>query len=534
MSKIVDAIAGIASTAGNTPALESMGETVSYRELIEAVRALATQFNTLGIERLALAADNSAEWIIVDLACQLAGVPLIPLPGFFTAQQMRHAVDSSGVDVLLSDQHGLEQHCANLFDMQFSPSLTKLKGLRRIRALHLSPQLKRVLLPESAAKITYTSGSTGQAKGVCLSVQNQYATATALNTALEDIALDRHLVVLPLATLLENVAGVYSALLRGALVVLPSLTELGWAGSSGLEIQSLASSITKVQPNSAVILPQILKGLISLCESERWAAPASLRFLAVGGARVAPELIQRGRTLGLPVYEGYGLSECGSVVSVNTPSADKIGSAGKVLSHCVVNIVDSELWVGGNVYQSYLGQESSCRAIAEVATGDLGDIDEDGFLWLRGRSKNVLVNSYGRNISPEWPESELLAQPSILQCMVFGDEQAYCSALIYPAANVSSEQVEHEISICNRLLPDYAQIKCWANFPVPLSSENGLLTANGRLRRHEILGHYRDLVASCYADDSELIVSKYTAQMDNPLKCKNMAASAKGVSDGVL
>ena len=188
MSKIVDAIAGIASIAGNTPALESMGETVSYRELIEAVRALATQFNTLGIERLALAADNSAEWIIVDLACQLAGVPLIPLPGFFTAQQMRHAVDSSGVDVLLSDQHGLEQHCANLFDMQFSPSLTKLKGLRRIRALHLSPQLKRVLLPESAAKITYTSGSTGQANGLKYRLRGHRLRPTLSRIALGDAA----------------------------------------------------------------------------------------------------------------------------------------------------------------------------------------------------------------------------------------------------------------------------------------------------------------------------------------------------------
>jgi long-chain acyl-CoA synthetase len=94
---------------------------------------------------------------------------------------------------------------------------------------------------------------------VCLSVAAQYATATALNDALKAMPLSRHLAVLPLATLLENVAGVYSALLRGAEVMLPSLATLGWAGSSGLDIQELASILTITKPDSAVLLPQILK-----------------------------------------------------------------------------------------------------------------------------------------------------------------------------------------------------------------------------------------------------------------------------------
>ncbi|CAA0117939.1 AMP-binding protein [Zhongshania aliphaticivorans] len=513
MSKIIHALQGFASNSGDLPALRGDNSAFSYSGMLAAVHMLADELTTLGIERVGLAADNGPEWIIVDLACQLAGVPLIPLPGFFTPQQMRHAVESSGVDALLSDRDGFASTCATLFGARLSGGAVTFASLTSISAFRLCPLLDSFLLPDNTAKITYTSGSTGHPKGVCLSVAAQYATASALNDALKDTPLHRHLAVLPLATLLENVAGVYSALLRGAEVMLPSLATLGWAGSSGLDIQALESTLTAAKPDSAVLLPQILKGLISARESGKWPAPASLKFLAVGGARVAPDLIKRGRQLGLPVYEGYGLSECGSVVSVNRPGADKLGSAGKVLTHCVVHTARSELVVGGNVYQGYLQKEHCVPVPTEVATGDLGEIDDDGFLWLHGRSKNVLVNSYGRNISPEWPESELLAQPSILQCMVIGDDQAYCSALIYPSPHASHEQIDHEISMCNSVLPDYAQIKRWVQLPVPLSAENDLLTANGRLRRHEILMHYSGLADTCYCDYPELIRSTNSADV---------------------
>lgn len=512
MSKIIDALQELARGSGDLAALHGDNGSLSYSDILIAVHTLAAEFNALGIERVGLAADNGPEWIIVDLACQLAGVPLIPLPGFFTPQQMRHAVESSGVDALLSDRDGFASTCATLFGARLSGGAVTFTSLTSISAFRLCPLLDSVLLPDNTAKITYTSGSTGHPKGVCLSVAAQYATASALNDALKDTPLHRHLAVLPLATLLENVAGVYSALLRGAEVMLPSLATLGWAGSSGLDIQSLATTMTETEANSAVLLPQILKGLIAASESGQWMAPLSLKFLAVGGARVAPDLIERGRQLGLPVYEGYGLSECGSVVSVNRPGADKPGSAGKVLPHCSVNIVESQVLVGGNVYQGYLQEGSNAQCSSAVATGDLGEIDNDGFLWLRGRSKNVLINSYGRNISPEWPESELSAQPSIVQCMVIGDAQPYCSAFIYAVQGVSAEQINYEIEQCNVVLPDYAQIRRWVALPSALSVADGLLTANGRLRRKEILAHYASLAGSCYRDSSNLEADKFTMQ----------------------
>lgn len=501
MSKIIAVLRKFASESGDLTALQGDVSSVSYREMLAAIDAIAAELGAQGIKRVGLVADNGPEWIIVDLACQCAAVPLIPLPAFFTPQQVSHAVDSSGVDALFSDQNGFGVTGKTLFGSRFSESSQPFSGLSAIKAYRVMPAaIDRVSLPDDTAKITYTSGSTGNPKGVCLSVAAQYATATALNDALKAMPLSRHLAVLPLATLLENVAGVYSALLRGAEVMLPSLATLGWAGSSGLDIQELASILTITKPDSAVLLPQILKGLIACCDAGRWQAPSSLQFLAVGGARVAPELIARARLFGLPVYEGYGLSECGSVVCVNYPGADKPGSAGKVLSHCSVRIVDGEVMVVGNAYQGYLQLDTRAPERAEVATGDLGEVDDDGFLWLRGRSKNLLVSSYGRNISPEWPESELSALPSILQCMVIGDAQPYCGAFIYPAAGLSREQINREISRCNGALPDYAQIRRWVALPKPLTTADGFLTANGRLRRQDILAHYDELVAACFSD----------------------------------
>ncbi|POP54586.1 AMP-binding protein [Zhongshania marina] len=500
MSKIILTLRDIAKDSGSLPALQGESRSVSYGDLLIAVQDLAAQLSVLGVQRLGLAADNGPEWIIIDLACQLAGIPLIPLPGFFTPQQVLHAVESSGADILLSDSRDFAQLSKSLFGERLSDVSVQLVGLSSMRAFRMQASTDKSVLPADTAKITYTSGSTGHPKGVCLSNLVQCNTASALNEALYDTPLHRHLAVLPLATLLENVAGVYSALLRGSLVILPCLATLGWAGSSGLDIASLAATLSAMQPDSAVILPQILKGLIAQRDAGNWSAPSSLQFLAVGGARVAPDLIARGRELGLPVYEGYGLSECGSVVSVNRPGADKLGSAGKVLPHCRVSIADAQVTVGGSIYLGYLQNNVDALEMTEVATGDLGTLDDDGFLWLRGRSKNLLVNSYGRNISPEWPESELSAQANILQCMVIGDGEAYCSALIYPAASASRDQIDEEIDRCNDVLPDYAQIKRWATLPKPLSDIDGLLTANGRLRRKEILAYYSDLVAECYRE----------------------------------
>jgi acyl-CoA synthetase (AMP-forming)/AMP-acid ligase II len=305
-----------------------------------------------------------------------------------------------------------------------------------------------------------------------------------------------------LSTLLENVAGLYAPLLSGGELLLPGLAEIGFTGSSAIDAQKLVQTISHYQPNSIILTPQLLLVLVSASTSG-WTPPASLRFVAVGGGKVSARLLERARQSGIPAYEGYGLSECASVVSLNSPSQNLPGSCGPALPHVQITIDDGEVVVSGNAMLGYLGDPESFGQTA-IRTGDLGDIDEQGFLHIRGRCKNLLISSYGRNINPEWVESELLALPLLSECVVLGDARPYCVALLSPRLpGTSDASIQKLIDQVNTGLPDYAQIKRWHRLHQSLS-QNGLLTANGRPQRAAISQHYAALLASLYPESQEL------------------------------
>ncbi|MEQ9566972.1 MAG: AMP-binding protein [Pseudomonadales bacterium] len=211
--------------------------------------------------------------------------------------------------------------------------------------------------------------------------------------------------------------------------------------------------------------------------------PDSLKFIAVGGGKVSTDLIIRARRLGLPVYQGYGLSECGSVVALNTPQRDRKDSVGKILPHCKVSIdPDGEIKVAGAIFLGYLDSPETWYP-KEVKTGDLGDV-ENSFLQVKGRKKNILITSFGRNISPEWVESEILSNLAVQQCMVVGDGRPYLTALISADKNFSNQQLERWIQNVNARLPDYARVQQWER--IESSDFLGFLTENGRLKRSQI------------------------------------------------
>ncbi|MGQ3058276.1 MAG: AMP-binding protein, partial [Nevskia sp.] len=213
-----------------------------------------------------------------------------------------------------------------------------------------------------------------------------------------------------------------------------------------------------------------------------------LRVVAVGGASVSPRLIDRAVALGLPVYEGYGLSECGSVVALNRPGAARPGSVGRPLPGLDVQVSDrGELVVSGRGFLGYVG-EAARAADAPVATGDLGHFDADGYLHLDGRSKNLIVTAFGRNVSPEWIERELTVAAAIPQAAVFGDGQPSLSAVI--ASTASDAAIDAALAAVNALLPDYARVRRWLRADAPFSTANQQLTANGRPRRAAIVAAY--------------------------------------------
>ncbi len=352
-------------------------------------------------------------------------------------------------------------------------------------------------VPAGIAKVTFTSGTTGTPKGVCLSSEQQQSVAAILAAQTAKLGLRRHLCVLPLAVLLENVAGAYAALLSGADIVLPRLAEVGLRGSCGFDPGILFAAIERFRPDSMILLPQMLKALVRWLKASGKRVEA-LKFVAVGGARTAAELILEARALGLPVYEGYGLSECCSVVALNLPGADCPGSVGRPLPGREIRISSTgEIEIRAPHGVRYLGQQRS-RA-GWISSGDLGAVDKAGFLHVHGRCTQLLVNAFGRNISPEWVESELLAHPGVLQAMVLGDNQPALGALLVPTPGSDKRLLTASVNRCNASLPDYARIAAYRTVE-PFSVTNGQLTPNGRIRRKTVLDTHRAIIKALHQE----------------------------------
>ena len=480
---LFDAIARHASLTPQQPALQGSQGVLDYQTLWQQIQRLADRLQRAGIARLALQLDNGLPWALIDLACTRAGIVIIPVPHFFSPEQQAWLLASSGADALVGPEHEGWQACEPL-----TLSVGELP-LWRKQPAQVPP------LPVGTAKITYTSGSTGQPKGVCLSLEQMMAVCDSLARRVAPARVEKHLTLLPLTTLLENLTGLYVPLLTGACSQIPSLKELGFEGSSKLDPATLARALLHWPSHSLVLVPELLRLLLALCGANGALAErlATLRFIAVGGGKVAPELISHARERGMPVYEGYGLSECGSVVALNGPEEHRLGSVGQPLPHCRIAIAaDGEILVEGATMLGYLGTDEPPPS--QIATGDLGHLDEQGYLHITGRKKNLQITAFGRNFSPEWVEAQAQLCPAILRIVIFGDGQPANVALIQPLPGADA-QLAQQIEQLNQRLPDYARIHHW--LPVALDQHPELLTANGRPRRERIYHHFSRQISQC-------------------------------------
>ena len=466
-------------------ALDDGARQVAAGQLDALVESEAHWISRLGGPgtRHALLADNGVGWGIADLALHRWHLLNVPLPGYFTPAQLRHALDDAGVELVLTDEPGRVLGLEARFERVDVSPRSGLIALRR----RLDPAAIAAL-PPGTTKITYTSGSTGTPKGVCLGADALETVARSLAGVTAPLGVRRHLCLLPLATLLDNLAGLLAAPMAGATCVLPPLRETG-IRYGGLDVPALLGCITRHAPHSMILVPELLRVLVGAA-GQGWQPPASLRFVAVGGASVSASLLERAAAAGLPVYEGYGLSECASVVALNRPGAHKPGTAGRVLPHARVRVdVTGEILVRGATLLGYVGDARGLPRPAEVSTGDLGEFDSEGFLQVRGRAKNLLITSLGRNVSPEWVERELLLDPAVGQAVVFGEARPYLTALLVPSPTLrtaTAQALDAAVQAANARLPDYARVRRWSFASAPFSPADGTLTANGRPRRAAI------------------------------------------------
>ncbi|QVM93878.1 AMP-binding protein [Pseudomonas entomophila] len=460
-------------------AVQGQTRRYTYQQLLGEVGLRAHALRRQPAGALVLALDNGPELLFWDLAALFAERPCVIVPSFFSTAQFAHCIAQSGASTVL---------CA----AQWTPQLAR-EGFAQHGEFWVREGSTGVELPVGTAKITYTSGSTASPKGVCLGAEAMLRVARELEAASRPTEPQRYLAVLPLGVLLENL-GVYAALMAGACVQLYPQQQLGMGGASQVDFKRLLGAIALSGAQSLILVPQLLMGLVTAIERGLMRV-GPLRFVAVGGARVSPSLLARAEAVGLPVFEGYGLSECASVVALNRPGAVRPGSVGKPLPHVQVRIAeDGEVLVAGSILLGYL--EDAPVTQQWWATGDLGHLDDDGYLYLDGRKKHQFITSFGRNVNPEWVEAELSQSGVIAQAFVHGEALPSNLALLWPFDPTASDEViEQAVQQCNAQLPDYARVHAWRRLPTPLNPLDGTLTANGRLRREAILQRYHALLS---------------------------------------
>ena len=473
----------------NDGAIALWGDTwkMDYTSLFAEVAYRQERLRDEGVKVVALALDNGVDAMLWDLAVLFEGLTCLTLPPFFSPAQRAHCLEQSHAERVIAEPHLAAELQAG--------------GYRQAGEFWCRTFEGRPAMPSNTAKLTFTSGTTGAPKGVCLSADSLLRVTRELHQASHSRDPRHHLALLPIAILLENL-GCYAALYAGATLSLPSQKSLGIQGASAVDAAQLLGCLATRQPHSLILVPQLLLMLVIAAEQKAF-SPKGLRFAAVGGARVSKALLHRAHQLGVPVYEGYGLSECASVVCLNRPEAQRLGSVGRPLPHVEIRLAeDGEVLIKGSTLLGYLGDAP--YADEWWPSGDLGEFDPEGFLYLKGRKKHQFVTSFGRNVNPEWVESELTQRRHIAQAFVYGEALPHNHALLWPhRADCSDAELAAAVAEANKALPDYAQVHRWTRLPQPFTAANGLLTANGRPRREAIVALYHaQLTESAVSEES--------------------------------
>ena len=443
-----EVLAALGHQAQSRPGVAAISDprcTLSYEALAGHVASRAIEFANLP-QTVGLLAPNSVEWVIADLALALAGKTLVPLPTFFSTGQLHHIVRDAAVGhVLCAPQTQAATEALGL-------PITVLND-----TFDSAPFPADLSAADHAKRIIYTSGTTGAPKGVRIGSKQITASARGLLNACNATPSDHYLSVLPFSLLLEQIAAICLPLLAGAEVTIDPFA--AGAAMQG-DPKPLIAAFAVTRPTASVLVPGLLGAWVQGLTATRMLAPDTLRFIAVGGAPVPAPLAEAAWALGIPVHEGYGLSECCSVVSVNRPGARIPGATGQVLNGLTVAIEDGEIVVHGpTVMDGYLGGANVSSHTWR--TGDLGEFTPDGALRILGRIDRLIVTPEGRNINPEWIETLVQGTPGVLGARLALDAGKELVLDITPAphAHAPLEQSALERAVRHALstAPQYAQ-----------------------------------------------------------------------------
>lgn len=429
------------------------------------------------------------------------------------------------------------------------------RGAARLKASpDAAKTLRQKVQADDLATIIYTSGTTGTPKGVMLTHENISSNVMAAFTGIPELKRGQEtaLSFLPLTHIFARTLH-YGYLAWGTAVYFTTPDKL-------------REHLKEVRPTTFATVPRVLErvyesilkagaelsgvqkpifdwamalarryepskdpgsgGLSSTLYSTQHRAAAKLVFdkwreamggrlglVIVGGAALRPELVRVFGAAGVAVLQGYGLTETSPIIAYNRPRRNRPGTVGELLPGTEVKFSKSgELLVRGpQVMRGYFNNpEATAQALDPDGwfhTGDLGEISEDGFLTITGRSKNVFKLSTGKFVMPQPLEAALEASPHIEHALVVGEGEKYCAALLFLAPGRNPEELEDELlrvaQEANRALPEWSQAKRALLLSDTLSTENNLLTPTLKVKRKQVLERYRAQVAALFEGSPE-------------------------------
>jgi long-chain acyl-CoA synthetase len=515
----------------------------AYRDRACAVAAALIDSGVRPGDRVGLLGENSVDWLVADMGLLAAGAVNVPPHAPLTARQVQYQLSDSGASWLfVSTEEQLEKYRAMRSEL---PAIRGVVGFqvygddvepweafiqRGRRALpRLAAEVRRReehVGPDDLATVMYTSGTTGVPKGVMLShgniISNSLSSLEAAPRLPEAVVLSW----LPFTHIYARTVDHYGAIASGAPLCLADSQD------------TLVENIAEIQPTNMSSVPRFYEKILTAvaCPDKAEMGKRLRRifggrfdWLGSGGAPLPYPVAKAYQEAGLLVLQGYGLTESSPVISFNSKEHYKLDTVGRPIPGIEVKIgPDGEvLTKGPHVMKGYWkSPEATADAIQNgwLHTGDLGEIDRDGFLKITGRKKELLVLSNGKKVVPSYLEGLLCSDPCIDQAVICGEGRNYLTALLVPHwDNIARELKATGVTLVaddegrarqrevvdlldgrvKRALADVSnaeQVKRFAVLPRPFTVANDEITVSLKLRRGVVLNHYADRLGELYCE----------------------------------
>jgi len=562
----------------------------SYNEVRDTVQAVAAGFRELGIapgSNIAILSENRPEWAFVDFAAltmRCADVPIYPtLP----AGQISYILRDSGAVAVVASSRQQLQKLIELRSPDVTPALRHIIAMdpdatgpgvmpfsdlvdRGRAALAKYPRWREDALaatPDDLATLIYTSGTTGDPKGVMLTHGNLTSNVVAGLKSLDLRPEDECLSFLPLSHVFERMAGHYCMWQSGALISyassidavsaemierrptvvlsVPRLYEKIYArvleGASGSPIKRRIFAWARATGEAWVDCTlagrpvpgglQLKKAIADklVFSKIQGRTGGQLRFFVSGGAPLSAEIAKFFHAAGLPIYEGYGLTETSPVIAVNSRRFCRLGTVGKPVEGVEVRIAaDGEILTRGpHVMKGYYNKPEATREVIDAEgwfhTGDIGIIDPDGYLKITDRKKDIIVTAGGKNIAPQPIENRVKTNGFVLNAVMIGDKRKFPIMLIVPnidalkawaterhhhfpdeaalvASKEAGDKIEREVKKTLRDLAHFEMPKKIMLVPRDFSIESGELTPTLKVKRRVVEKNYHGQIESLYSE----------------------------------